>query len=670
MIPRYTIYKKLFEFGPPGRFAWAALLAFALPLGLGAPLPAESSPVTQDIRMDYFGYRPADGKVAVFSADPGAVVQVRDAAENVIFEIPSDGGSIVSKGYDGPPSGDNVWWVDFSPFEGLGEYHLYSPALGAQSYDFEIGWDVYNDVVAAAARAFYYQRCNTPKAATYSGDWADHYPCHMADTTVTATPGTTDYGTRDLTGGWHDAGDYNKYVWTAASTAVFCLLRAYEDNPSLFTDGGLDIPESGNTIPDILDEVKWELDWLLKMRLPGGAVLHDIHVLGWNADAPPSSDANVRYYSWYSEPNVESAAVLAGCCAYGSRIFRDTGLGDYADSLSSAALETWAWLMPQGDHDTKAWAAAEIFRMDGSVTTARDYVDSYYSNNWAGRFFNAGAYDTHAAITYIQTPAATPATVTNMETSVGGQVDYIFGVDDLYRNGMPDWSYHWGSNSMRAFYGMFLVKAALLDLTGAHSEQECLEHALDFLHFMHGQNPMNMVYLSNMAFLGGEHSSYQFYHAWFGNSRDSYSRDTYVGKPAAVNEPAYPYFSGIDNMGTGDDNSSAVGPAPGFVPGGPNSNYSGIAIPPAGATYYNRYYRDWCENDLMAEAKPWEITENSIGYQGPYVCLASYFMGADVKETPAARSVVMALGVIALAIIAARRLHSKDAHSTEPGRPL
>ncbi len=99
----------------------------------------------------------------------------------------------------------------------------------------------------------------------------------------------------------------------------------------------------------------------------------------------------------------------------------------------------------------------------------------------------------------------------------------------------------------------------------------------------------------------------------------------YIGKPAAVVEPDYPYFKGTDNHGISDDKSSTLGPAPGFVPGGPNAAYSGTAIPPGGATYLNRYYRDWCDQTVWT-AVTWEITENSIGYQGPYVALAASFV--------------------------------------------
>ncbi|MGH9792113.1 MAG: cellulase N-terminal Ig-like domain-containing protein, partial [Candidatus Acidiferrales bacterium] len=109
------------------------LLAFVLAASrLGA------APVSHAIKLDYFGYRTGDAKVAIVSANPGASVQVRRTDDSVAFTIPTDGGSIASKGSDGVASGDSVWWVDFSGFTTPGTYRLYSASLGGQSYDFEI----------------------------------------------------------------------------------------------------------------------------------------------------------------------------------------------------------------------------------------------------------------------------------------------------------------------------------------------------------------------------------------------------------------------------------------------------------------------------------------------------------------------------------------------------
>jgi hypothetical protein len=329
---------------------------------------------------------------------------------------------------------------------------------------------------------------------------------------------------------------------------------------------------------------------------------------------------------------VESGSVFAGTLAHASRVFAAEGMTAYADTLKAAAIDAWGWLQGQAEmREEKAWAAAELFATEPGLVSARDYVDGFYPSQWSGRFFNPARYDTHAAITYVQAPGATAGVVGNMRASVSAQVDYIFATNDLYRNGLPDWAYHWGSNVPRASTGIFLHQAVKLGQTGSHSVAETLEHAQDFLHFFHGQNPLNMVYLTNMAALGGEHSSWQLYHAWFGDSNNAYSTSNFLGKPPEVAEPDYPYFKGTDNHGVNDNKASLLGPPPGFVPGGPNMNYSGTASPPAGAGFYNRYYRDWADQAVWT-AVTWEITENSIGYQGAYVALGAYYMGDAVAE--------------------------------------
>jgi len=611
------------------RMTTPSLLALIAAIALSSATTATAAPITQAIKTDHLGYRPADSKIVIFSANPGSSVEVRDTADVVRFRVPADGGSIISKGFDGP-SADTVWWVDFSNFSTPGTYRLYSPSLAAQSYDFEIAADVYNGALTAALRTFYFQRCNTPKPAAYAGSWADAASCHGTDTATTAAAGHTSVGTLNLTGGWHDAGDYNKYVWTAASTAVRYLLLAYERNPSLFPDGTSSIPESGNGTSDLLDEVKWELDWMAKMQLASGAVLSQTHVDGFASDSPPSVDTNRRYYQ---NPNMESAAVLVGSFAHAARVFEAAGMASYAATLKTKALTSWNWLLTQSDtaadtmREAKVWAAAELYRTSGTAS-AKTYVDGFYASSWAGRFYNVARYDTYAALTYVTTPGANATVVANMRTSIGDQVNYLFSNDDFYRNGMPSWSYHWGSNTPRAAQGMFLLAAADLAATGARTATDCRRHALDILHFFHGQNALNMMYLSNMAALGGEHSSFQFYHAWFGDSSRAYSRNNFMGKPASIVEPDYPYYKGTDNHGVSDNKIATLGPPPGFVPGGPNAGYSGTATPPAGASASNRFYRDWADQAVWT-AMTWEITENSIGYQGPYVALVAAFADAN-----------------------------------------
>jgi endoglucanase len=589
--------------------------------GPGSP-EVEVAQAVAPVKLDHFGYRPDDPKVAIFTSDPGSTVQVRTAAGAAVFAVPADGGSISGRGIDAG-SGDHVWWVDFSPLRIPGTYGLTVASPPVRSYEFAVAPDVYRRVLRTALRTFYLQRCGVAKANAYAGVWADGVACHRTDTSTSPAAGQADAGLRDLSGGWHDAGDYNKYVWYAVSNAVLFLLGAWEDNRPAFPDGDLGIPESGNGVPDLLDEAKWELDFLLKMQLADGSVLSRVHAEGSDSGgSPPSTDTTRRYYLG---PTLESGAVLAGSCALGARVFAAAGLTAYAVTLRRAALSTWTWLQGQGDSDEKVWAAAEVFRLDPEIVSARAYVDGYHAANWAGAALGATSYDTHAALTYVRTARATPAVASAMKVGIGRQVEDVFSTDDLYRNGMPAWAHHWGSNGIRAGRGVFLLRAAQVRATGSRTPAECRRHALDVLHYFHGQNPLGMVYLTNMASLGGEHSSWQVFHDWFGQSRSAYSRSRFVGKPLAVVEPGYPYFDGTDNHGIRDDKTSLFGPAPGFVPGGPNWNYSGDAVPPRGSRHPARSYRDWNDQGVWT-ARTWEITEPSIGYQGPYVALVAAFV--------------------------------------------
>jgi hypothetical protein len=206
-----------------------------------------SAPVSQAVKLDHFGYRTEDTKVAIFTTGPGPVVEVRDAENLTVFRVPADGGSITDRGSDGAPSGDQVWWVDFTAFDIPGSYRLYSPALDATSYDFDIRDDIYNLVVQKALNTFYLQRCNTPKVAALAGAWADSEACHPDDAATGPASGHSDHGSLDLTGGWHDAGDYNKYVWTARTWEITENSIGYQgpyvayfmqpQPKSIFTDG-------------------------------------------------------------------------------------------------------------------------------------------------------------------------------------------------------------------------------------------------------------------------------------------------------------------------------------------------------------------------------------------------------------------------------------------------
>ncbi len=317
------------------RHRWITYYIGIITLCLSADLPA--APIVGHIKLDNFGYRTADTKIAIFTANPGTSVGVYSAATSTLAYTTT---TITSKGTDPTSpqiSGDTIWWVDFSAFTTPGQYFLISTTLNEQSYNFTISDSVYQAPMTATLKALYYQRCGCAKPAQYAGtNWSDAATCHAGDATCGPAPGCTfpnTYGTLNLTGGWHDAGDYNKYIGSTPSgacnswggdsgEALWDLLTAYEWNPTLYAGLSSNIPESGNGIPDILNEAKWELDWYLKMQMTDNHILSVVHATGGGearrpAPIPPRAITirpipRARPSSWPSCPT------RPGCCP-GSR---------------------------------------------------------------------------------------------------------------------------------------------------------------------------------------------------------------------------------------------------------------------------------------------------------------------------------------------------------------
>ncbi|HXK20165.1 MAG TPA: glycoside hydrolase family 9 protein, partial [Polyangiaceae bacterium] len=244
-------------------------------------------------------------------------------------------------------SGDRGWWFDFSFLSSEGAYCIVDRENGLRSYRFEVKHSVYRDVLRAATRVFYFQRANFAKqkpfacvgdkcwtaAADYVGPGQDREAHSVRDRANASTA-------RDLTGGWWDAGDVNKYV-TFAQPAVHQLLTAYTQKPSAFTDD-FGIPESGNGIPDVLDETKVELDWLVKMQpadLNGGVLLKVGNID--NGDPIPERSSFRRFY--YPEPCSSSTVVAASMFAHAALVFEKfPKLKGYAEELGTRAKRAFA----------------------------------------------------------------------------------------------------------------------------------------------------------------------------------------------------------------------------------------------------------------------------------------------------------------------------------------
>ncbi len=613
---------------------------------------APQGTVSGAIRVDNFGWRTADTKTAILLGNPGASVQLIDASSGSVVGTYTASSPLQTDPY----SGDGYATVDFTAFSTPGDFYLYVPSLGIRSYGFQIAEDAYNIVGAASVKAYYFQRCNHDKAMPFAGDallgfpgnggqWVDG-ACHAGDAQAPPGPGSADNGTLDVHGGWHDAGDYQKTLW---GRGVPQMLFAYEINPSAWSDGQLNIPESGNGIPDILDEARWELDFYVRMQRPDGHFMTSAKGNNPTVTSPPSASNEARVYFDCTSPSgngwsgggvtigeATGNAVLA--LAHAAIVFKAIGQTTIAAGYAAAASAGWTWLnayaAPAGSEtDLKAAAASAVFRMDPTVATAQAFTDAFPWDTWDGMIPDTatpgeGVIST-GAWHYLMNSAGTPAVKTKIQTGVlQGLVDPAFTADGpyggLFGSSTNGWDWSWGSNRNQAFYGLNLFMAARQEILGSHTEAEVLALAQKHVHFLLGLNPLNMVYMTNMAAYGGEHSSFQIFHSWFSftvNDGDD-GNATYNGKPAAVVEPLYPYYAS-------DSATSTYGPAPGLVPGGPNWYYDGMYVIP-NRTYPAYAYRDFSVgcgwNGTVCTASSWELTEPDVGYQGAVVLLLAFVM--------------------------------------------
>ncbi|MCU0352669.1 MAG: glycoside hydrolase family 9 protein [Cytophagales bacterium] len=613
--------------------------------------PYAQKPTSDFIRIDQFGYRPQAKKVAVivdpqtgydanlsFNPSTGTnQYQVRKwDTDEAVFSgtlAPWNGGATDAT------SGDKAWWFDFSAVTATGSYYVFDVGRNVGSFKFDIREDVYADVLRVAVRMFYYNRCNHEKLAQHAGaNWADG-PSFVGANQDKAARSVTDRNNaataRDLSGGWWDAGDYNKYV-TFARMPMHQLLEAYEENPSVWGDN-YKIPESGNGIPDLLDELKWELDWLKKMQNPDGGSLVKMGALkdsDGQATLPPSTDPRPRYY--YPGFCSSATITLAGVFAHAALVYKTIpSLTSYADDLKTRAVSAFNHYQANpksadcddgtiqaGDAD-RTLAEQEQHAVQAAVylyaltndNTYKQYVDANYTKVKGVRDNWFGPYDVDvdgALLYYTKLAGATPATVAvikEKKSNTAGYFDdaYKFSEKDPYRSQMPVSSYHWGSLNPRGCMASLNYDMITYGLDPANHDSYRLK-AEETLHYFHGVNPFNMVYMTNMATYGGEKSVDEVYHSWFKE-----------GSP-------------WDNAKT----SAKGGPAPGYVPGGPNKDYkpddgSACVLAPPCNQPVQKSYRSW--NTVWPDAS-WEITEPAIYYQAAYIKALSKFATNAKNELP------------------------------------
>jgi len=620
------------------------------------------------ILVDQFGYLPLAQKVAVLRSPvlgfdaklnyvPGEDLQVVEEGTNKT--VLSGAPVLWNSGGTDPSSGDRVWWFDFSEVDASGRYFIFDQANQLRSASFSIDPLVYKPVLKHALRAFYYQRAGFAKQQPFAElgweDSASHLgPLQDSQCRLYSDPSNA-ATQRDLSGGWYDAGDYNKYTaWHADN--ILTLLHAYNENPSAWGDD-FDLPESGNGISDLLDEILWGLEWQKKMQdaTGDGSVLS---IQSLDHDSPPSKAEGP---SLYGPATTHATLMSAASFAFSAKTFKEHGgeqFSEMAKHLLQRAESAWTWAeqhpkrpfynnqgdalgvgagqqetSDEGRAESKRRAAIYLYAATGKPLY-HQYLRKHYTQTpliaWDGYIDSFREREISSMLYYAQlsdTDAEISQHLKHAYKEAMSQQDFRSGLHantDAYRAQMPISHYTWGSNSSKSQKGSLYMNTVTFDIDGWNSKVAG-SAALGYLHYLHGVNPLGIVYLSNMYTLNVKHSVNEFYHAWFSNDSELWDR---VGK-------------------------SRFGPAPGFLVGGANPQYAWDSCCPEECS--GRKYNELCYSESLSPPlnqpvqkaykdfntswplNSWSISENSNTYQSNYLRLLSKFVVQD-KQLPASNS--------------------------------
>ncbi len=473
--------------------------------GLVKPEPEPERP---DINVNQIGYEPDDKKIAILRGEAaGDTFQVLDANGSVAFEGPLSG-PITSE-----PSGETNYTADFSALTAEGVYTV--KCGSAQSYEFKIARGVYDDAFKAIFRMLYLQRCGSALPAEYAAGFA-HDACHTGKAVI--------YGTaqkKDVSGGWHDAGDYGRYVVSGAK-AVADLLLAYQDNQEALGRDDLGIPESGNGKPDILDEARYELDWMFKMQDKSGGVYHKVTCLAFPGFVMPTEETDQLYIMPVSDT---ATGDFAAVMAMSYNVFKGSDK-KYADKCLAAAKKAWVYLENNygasfknpsdvltgeyGDNDNsdeRYWAAAALYNATGD----KKYIDEFERILWVKTaildgygWTRVGGYGNKIYLS-LDPSATNPEYVQKIKDAIKQTADKYLQYSKADAYGMSlGMTYPWGSNMTVCDNANFLIYAS-----GLLGNEEYAAAADKHLDYIFGANPMSTCYVTGFGSLSPIHTHHR-----------------------------------------------------------------------------------------------------------------------------------------------------------------
>ena len=499
----------------------AAAAASTLPSQLRAltsyaQAPLASTYTAPPILLNQLGYLPNHAKFATILGNPSKQLPTR-------FRVISLTHSPIFEGHVSTPtldaaSGDSTAQADFSAFTTPGAYQL--EVAGTLSDPFTISPTVYADALRLTTRGYYGQRCG---CAVDLGNGYHHPACHH-DGAFDPTSGRT--GPVPNTGGWHDAGDYGRYIVNSGITTG-TLLWAWELYPDALHSLSLNIPESGHALPDFLAEIQWNLNWMLSLQDPtDGGVWHKQTSLHFCAFIMPQDDRlPSQIIGTGSEPYKSTCATadLAAVMAIAARCYQPFDPA-FAARCLAAARNAWTWASKHpnvpfknpptvstgeyGDSDCSdelLWASAELFRATGDPRYEAAFLDSIRpllpnlkisAPSWA-TVASLGLWTytliprdkLNATVEAIQQATQTAAAELIARTQTSG-----------YGNSLALTDYHWGSNSNAGNQSLLLLIA-----NNFQPNQATLNAALSNLHYLLGRNCFGVSWVTQLGIRPFQH---------------------------------------------------------------------------------------------------------------------------------------------------------------------
>lgn len=469
-----------------------------------------------EVFVNQAGYQIKGEKYALAPFDFGGFCIV-DKNNKVFYS-----GKAVNLGED-VNSGDVVYAAFFSDFEEEGEYFVKTED-GKCSSSFSIGRNTEETALEKLEKAFYFLRCGMDLEESYAGRFT-HKRCH----TGTARLWSDRSKFLEVSGGWHDAGDYGRYV-TPGAVAAAQLLYAYKLYPSVFEKQNLNIPESGNGTPDILSEARYELEWLLKMQRSDGGVYHKATTALHAAFVMPEEDVNPMFVFDVSSM---ATADFAAVCTLASGIYRPFD-EEFSKLLMTAAEKSYKWLRdnpdflpfrnPKGngtgwygewsDLDNRFWAACEMFAATGDESCQLELeklIDAEMPRieRWA---FGGGKISLtelgyavtggFGALAYLLCDRENrkPELIERFENAFLMKAEELKKISDGcgYLVAMREGEYCWGSNMNLMKNGMLFCIADLLKKKKGE-ESDFLKYAARQMNCLFGANALGISYVSGVG---------------------------------------------------------------------------------------------------------------------------------------------------------------------------